>query len=183
MEKGERTELLNAWRSGDKSALNTLVEIVYAELWQRANQFMARERVGHTLQPAGLVHEVFLRFAQSPELGGSRTQFLGFSAHLMRQVLIDHARKKSAEKRGGGIEWVSFFQDMKGETESRFKYENLESALKQLEANDPRKAQIVILRFYGGLTLDEIGEQLNISKATIKREWVFARTWLFSQLQ
>ncbi len=182
MECGEHTKLLAQWRSGDQSVLNQLMELVYEELHSKAAKLMARERAGHTLQPAGLVNEVYLRFCQAHDLGGSRTQFIANSAHVMRQVLVDHARKRASEKRGGSAQWVSMYSGIKGNTDPRFRVIDLERALTELEGLDPRKTQVVVMRFFGGLSIDEVADSMSLSPATVKREWVFARTWLYSRL-
>ncbi|MCB1041870.1 MAG: sigma-70 family RNA polymerase sigma factor [Acidobacteria bacterium] len=179
---GEHTNLLRQWHSGDLSVLNQLMELVYNDLHQRAEQLMRRERPDHTLQPAGLLNETYMRLAKAHDLGGSRTQFLANSAHVMRQVLIDHARKRASEKRGGAAQWVSIHSGIKGDSDPRLNVIDLEHSLKNLELKDPRKAQVVVLRFFGGLSLEEVAEQMDLSLATVKREWVFARTWLYSQL-
>jgi len=182
VEKGVCTNLLNQWQAGDAFCLEKLMELVYQELNQKAAGLMARERVDHTLQPAALVHEVYLRMFQAEEIGSSRTQFLAHCANVMRQVLIDHARKKLSEKRGGPLQWVSIYSQIEGEQAWDILYLDLERALEELQVLDERKTNLVVLRFFGGLSIAEAAQALDISQATAKREWTFARTWLYSRL-
>ena len=177
------TQLLLAWTAGDRRALDQMLPLVYDELHRLASSYLARERADHTLQPTALVHEAFLRLINQREVDWrNRAQFLGVAAGLMRRILVNHARDRSAEKRGGAQERVSLSLVDTPSEEPDVDLIALEEALERLTALDERKAKVVELRFYGGLKTDEVAEVLRVSRATVEREWSFARAWLFDAL-
>ncbi|HEU4766199.1 MAG TPA: sigma-70 family RNA polymerase sigma factor [Pyrinomonadaceae bacterium] len=177
------TELLVAWSEGDKAALDELMPVVYDELRRLARIHLSRERPDHTLQTTALVHEAYLRLVDQRSVNWqNRAQFFGIAAQMMRRILINHAKDRHAQKRQGYAtkvsldEAVSFFERREVDLMA------LDEALNGLAALDPQQAQIVELRFFGGLTIDEVSEVLNISPATTKREWDSAKLWLRRQL-
>jgi RNA polymerase sigma factor (TIGR02999 family) len=179
----EVTRLLREWANGAESALDALTPIVYAELRRLAASHLRGEAAGHTLQPTALVHEVFLRLVGNAPDCQNRSQFYGVAAHLMRQILIDHARSRQALKRGGHFERVSL-----NEEQLLFSGDQgpdlaaLDEALDRLGALDPRKARVVELRFFGGLSVEESAEVLSVSEVTVRRDWKFAKAWLLREL-
>jgi RNA polymerase sigma factor (TIGR02999 family) len=195
MSEASFTLLLEQWGTGDAQALEALMPIAYAELRRLAMLQMRRERATHTLQPTALVHEAFLRLAgQNVTAWRSRGQFFGLASQLMRRILVDHARRRLSGKRGGG-ELKLTLDELESELESGAEAAALggtgsatperlsdllalDTALRQLEAVDARQARIVELRFFAGLTIEEIAALLRISHATIKRDWIMARAWL-----
>ena len=185
-EKGvmDATELLRAWGEGDESALNELVPLVERELHQLARAYMGRERQGHTLQATALVNEVFLRLAQgaNPEWR-DRAHFVGIAARLMRRVLVDHARSRGYRKRGGGAQRVSLDDAMPITPGPELDVLAVDRALEALATIDTRKSQVVELRFFGGLSVDETAEVLGVSVETVKRDWRFAKLWLSRELE
>jgi len=179
---GEVTRRLQAWSYGDKDALNKLVPLVYRELRGLAAAYLRRERPTHTLQPTPLVHEAYLRLAHQPSLHcQSRTQFFAVAAHLMRQILVDHARRHRAAKRGGGNK-IALDEGVAAVDAQVVELIALDQALDNLAQLDGRQARIVEMRFFGGLTEDEIAEVLGLSAITVKRDWRMARAVLFSRL-
>lgn len=177
------TELLLAWGEGDRSALDRLVPLVYAELRRRAGAQLARERGSHTLQPTALVHEAFLRMVdQRASHWQNRAQFYAVAAQLMRRILVDHARARVAAKRGGGA--VRIPLDEAGEAAAGPETDvlHLHQALERLAALDPRQAQVVELRYFGGLTTGEVAAVLEIAEITVKRDWAMAKAWLYREL-
>ncbi|PYQ16640.1 MAG: RNA polymerase subunit sigma-70 [Acidobacteria bacterium] len=176
---GVVTDLLRSWGGGDSDALRRLVPLVYADLRQIAARHMRRERHGHTLDVTGLVHEAFLRLAgQRAGAWENRHQFFSVAARLMRRVLVDHARRRQAIKRGAAPTVLSL-EEMGGLPEPAVvDLTALDDAMKDLAAFDLRKSQIVELRFFGGLSVEETAEELALSPATVKREWAVARAWL-----
>lgn len=178
------TELLVAWGEGDRQALDEMVPLVYEELHRLASRHLARERPDHTLQPTALVHEVYFRLINQRHVDWrNRAQFLGLAASMMRRILLNHARDRVAAKRVGAREQVSLSLVEAPRGQPEVELLALEGALEQLAEADPRKARVVELRFFGGLTVQEIGEVLGISRATVDREWRFARAWLFDALE
>lgn len=173
------TRLLRAWSDGDETALAQLVPLIEDELRRLARSYMARERKGHTLQATALVNEVFLRF---PVAGGLRWQdrahFIGVAARLMRRVLIDHARVRGRSKRGGGTQQVTLDEDVLTGGELSVDIIAVDRALENFAKIDPRKSQVVELRFFGGLSHEEIADVLHVSVETVKRDWRLARLWL-----
>jgi RNA polymerase sigma factor (TIGR02999 family) len=175
--------LLNDWGGGDREALERLLPLVYDELRRQAARLFRHERPGHTLQPTAVVHEAWLRLEPSGPLT-SRSQFFSMAGRLMREVLIDHARRRGAAKRGGGATRLTF--DDAIETPGGEKSVDLlalDEALEKLEELDPRQARVVELRYFAGLSIEETGEALGISSATVKREWQMARAWLREGLE
>jgi RNA polymerase sigma factor (TIGR02999 family) len=177
------TRLLLDWDRGDDSAREALVPHVYDELRRIAASYLSRERPGHTLQPTALVHEAYLRLIDQRRVNWrNRAQFVGLAAMMMRRVLVNHARDRAAAKRGGGAEHVPLTVALEPFEEPQIDVLVVHDALDRLEALDSRKGRIVELKFFGGLTTDEIAQVLRISPATIEREWTFARAWLYDEM-
>jgi RNA polymerase sigma factor (TIGR02999 family) len=175
----EVTVLLRAWADGDEAAGDRLFPILYSELRRQAGRFMRRERHRDTLQPSGLVHEAYLRLAAASGLDlQDRTHFFAIAARVMRQVLVDHARRRKAAKRDGCRVTLGDADAIVDPPEVL----DLENALKELAALDPRQARVVELRFFGGLEVEEAAGVLGISPRTVKREWQTARAWLQHRL-
>ena len=179
----EVTRLLKQWSDGDESALNALTQLVYGELRRLAASYMRSESPAHTLQPTPLVHEAFLRLAGNAPHCENRSQFYGIAAHLMRQILIDHARTRQAVKRGGRFERLSLDGELVASRDREPDLVALDEALERLAALAPRKARVVELRFFGGLSAHECADVLKVSEVTVKRDWQFARTWLLRELR
>ena len=180
----DATELLRAWSAGDQAALDELVPLVERELHRLARAYMRRERQGHTLQATALVNEVFLRLAHTanPRLQ-DRAHFVGIAARLMRQVLVDHARSRGYRKRGGGARRVPLDTALLITPEPELDVLAVDRALEAFAKIDPRKSQVVELRFFGGLSVEETADVLGISVETVKRDWRVAKLWLSRQLQ
>jgi len=184
VEPGAATQLLLAWRAGDREALDQMLPLVYQELHRLAGRYLAAERPGHTLQPTALVHEAYLRLINQRSVDWrNRAQFLGVAANMMRRILVNHARDRVAAKRPGDRERVSLSVAEVPSDSSEVDLIALEDALERLAALDARKARVVELKFFGGLSMNEIAEILEISRATVEREWSFARAWLFDALE
>ena len=182
----ELTRILKAWSGGDASALERLTPLVYAELHRIASRSMADEKPGHVLQPSALVNEVFLRLNGNARVDWeSRGHFFAFSARLMRQILIDFARAQNAAKRGGQSPHgdLSIAHGLAAEQADPVDLLDLDAALDELAALDRRRAQVVELRYFGGLENREIAATLAVSEATVERDWAVARAWLFDRLQ
>jgi RNA polymerase sigma-70 factor (ECF subfamily) len=177
------TRLLKEWAQGASSALDALTPLVYAELRRLADSYLRSESPGHTLQPTALVHEAYLRLVDrnAPDWQ-NRSHFYGVAAHLMRQILVDHARTRQAVKRGGQAIQVSLEEDLVVSRERDADLVALDEALERLAALEPRKAQVVELRFFGGLSIEEIAKLLDVSDVTVRRDWQFAKAWLLRQL-
>jgi RNA polymerase sigma factor (TIGR02999 family) len=157
-----------------------LQPLVYAELRRLAASYLRRERPGHTLQPTALVHEAYVRLMDQRQIDGSnRAQFMGLAALMMRRILVNHARDRAADKRGGGAEHVPLTLAGEGIGAPEVNLLDLHDALNRLSESDPRKGQIVELKFFAGLTTDEIAATLGVSTATVERDWKFARAWLY----
>jgi RNA polymerase sigma-70 factor (ECF subfamily) len=177
------TDLLLAWGEGDRQALDRLVPLVYAELRRRARVQLSRERGSHTLQPTALVHETFLRLVdQRDARWRNRAQFFAVSARLMRRILVDHARARAAAKRGGDAVRVAL--DVADETATGPETDILvlHETLERLASQDERQAHVVELRYFGGLSVEEVASVLEVSEITVKRDWAMARAWLFREL-
>jgi RNA polymerase sigma-70 factor, ECF subfamily len=159
-----------------------LVPVVYHELRRLAAAFMRRERPGQTLQPTALVHEAYLRLAGAGQPWSDRHHFLGIAARSMRQILVEHARARGAQKRWAGLDRVSLTDSLVSGTHEDAMLPALGDALARLEALDPEQARIVDLRYFVGLGIDETAEALGLSPATVKRRWALARAWLFREL-
>jgi RNA polymerase sigma factor (TIGR02999 family) len=184
----ERTTAVTDWLlelgRGDKRGLDDMLPVVYNELHRLAVQYLSREDPGHTLQPTALVHEAYLRLVDQRRVDWrNRAQFLGVAAGMMRRILVNHARDRVARKRGGGAQQVSLSLVESPSGRPDVELIALEQALEQLAELDPRKAQVVELKFFGGLTVREIAEVLQISDATVEREWTFARAWLYKAIE
>jgi len=179
----EVTQVLVDWSAGDKNAAQRLMPLVYDELRSLARSYLQRERSDHTLQATGLVHEAYLRLVdQSSTNWQNRAHFFAVAAKVMRRILVDHARSHRAEKRGGDREKIEFNEGLLTPGERAVDLIALDEALEELGTFDARQSQIVELRFFGGLTNEEIGEALHISPRTIKREWRLAKAWLRRQI-
>jgi RNA polymerase sigma-70 factor (ECF subfamily) len=182
-QKGAVTRLLKAWGRGDLQARDDLVPVVYRELQRRAGAYLRRERPDHTLQPTALVHEAFLRLMEQDRVAWqNRAHFFAMAARMMRRILVDHAREHQAAKRpGAGVKVM--LDDRIGAAQPRAcEFMALDEALVELERLDPRQGQIVELRYFGGLSEQEVGEVLSLSRATVTREWQTARAWLYSRM-
>jgi len=182
------TQLLVGWSGGDRSASEQLMAAVYAELHRQAARAMGRETPDHTLQATALVNEAYLRLIDQRRVQWrNRAHFFGVAAQLMRRILVDHARGRLAEKRGGGLRPVTLGDaDAAGNAapdESGVDVLVLHEALERLAAIDPRQARIVELRYFGGMNIEDTAEALDLSPATIKREWAVARMWLRRELR
>jgi RNA polymerase sigma factor (TIGR02999 family) len=179
----EITQLLHAWRGGDQLALQRLTPVVYEELHRMARHYMARERDGHTLQTTALINEVYLRLVKVKEVQWQdRAHFFAVSAQLMRRILTDFARSHGYQKRGGGARPVPLDEACLASAEPGVDLVALEQALTRLGETDARKSRVVELRFFGGLTVDETAEVLQISGETVMRDWSVARAWLLREL-
>ena len=178
--KPQVTALLQQWSRGDRDALEKLTPLVYEELRGIAAGYMRDERPGHTLQATALVHEAYVRLIGQKRVSWqNRAHFFGIAAQLMRRILIDHARRRQAAKRGvGGTLRLTAGVDVAGEPEQDFDLLAIDGALSRLEQLDAAQARIVELRFFGGLTVEETAEVAGVSTATVKREWRTARAWL-----
>ena len=177
------TQLLADWSHGDRAALEKLTPVVYKELRRLAHRYMEGQRSGHTLQTTALVNEAYLRLAdQRGPSFTSRSHFFAVAAKAMRQILVDHAKATLRQKRGGGASKVELDEAALVAPEQPQAILDLNNALERLATLDSRAAQGVELRYFGGLTQDEIAEVLKISTVTVRRDWVFARAWLYSEL-
>jgi RNA polymerase sigma factor (TIGR02999 family) len=177
------TELLRAWGAGDARASEALVPLVYAELRRQAQRALRREGAGHTLQATALVHEVYLRLVHVDRMTvEGRAHFLALAGRLMRQILVDHARRKRADKRGGEYTIVGLDQAAATPSAPALDLIALDDALTELASFDPRQREVVELKYFAGLTIAEIATVLGISAATVEREWATARAWLFHRL-
>ena len=179
----EITRLLIAWNQGDQRARNELTPLIYDELRRLARGLLRRERPGHTLQPTALVHEAFLRLIDQSQVNWqNRAHFFGAAARLMRQILINHAEARRAAKRGGETERISLEDVDQFAAASEIDLIALDEALRRLERLDPQQGRIVEMRYFSGLTIDEIAEAIGVSPATVKRDWSMARAWLRREL-
>jgi len=179
---GEVTRLLQAWSDGDAAARDRLLPLVYQDLKRRAGAYLRREGRNHTLRPTDLVHETYLRLCEQSSGWRNRDQFFGVAAQLMRRILVDHARARSAAKRGRGLR-VTFSDDLAASTAPDFDILALDAALAELAALDPRQAELVEMRFFGGLTQPEVAATMGFSLATANREWATAKAWLYRRLK
>jgi RNA polymerase sigma-70 factor (ECF subfamily) len=176
------TRLLAEWAKGNRQALDDLTPLVYRELRQLAASYLRKERQGHTLQPTALVHEAYLRLVgQKNPSWRDRSHFFGVAAHLMRQILVEHARRRQAGKRAG--QRVSLEKAVSFQHERSRDLVALDSGLNALEKLDPRKSKAVELRYFGGLSMDEIAQTLNVSTVTIRRDLRMAEAWLHHEMQ
>jgi len=183
-ERHDVSRLLARWKEGDEAALQELVPIVHDELRRLARRQMAGERPGRTLQPTALVNEAYLRLADLRQMQWQdRAHFFAMAARVMRRILVDAARSRGYQKRGGGAQRVSFTQALAVAEAPSTDVVQLDDALEALARVDPRKSRVVELRFFGGLSVDETAEVLQVSRETVKRDWTFAKLWLLRQLR
>ncbi|MBL8174941.1 MAG: sigma-70 family RNA polymerase sigma factor [Bryobacterales bacterium] len=184
-EPADITDLLLRWNAGDSGALDRLTPVVYDELRRLARSLLQRERPGHTLSPTALVHEVYCKLVDQNRVGWeNRTHFFGAAANIMRRVLVDHAKKKFSQKRGGSAKKVAIKNDENLQT-VQFASEELlllDSALDALDRIDARKARVVEMKFFAGMTNKEIAGALGTSDATVERDWKMARAWLIQAM-
>ena len=179
----EVTQLLGQWSSGDDGALEKLYPLVQPELHRLAHHYMSRERPGHTLQTTAILNEAYLRLVDNTKpVWQGRTHFIAAAAQLMRRIMVDHARERHSLKRGGGALKVTFDEAALVAESRSEELLALDEALDRLAAQDPRKSQIVELRYFGGLTVDETAEFLKLSQRTVEREWTMAKAWLYREL-
>jgi len=183
MTQPDITELLHRWGAGDKLAINQLVPAVYDELRALAHQRLRRERDERSLNTTGLVHEAFLRLVDASRVTfNDRDHFLAFASRLMRNVLVDHARARTAVKRGGGASLAELYEDTWIPEVDLDKVTELDEALRRLEQLDERQARVIEQRYFGGLSLEEIAQAMHVSVATVKRDLRYARAWLAAEL-
>jgi RNA polymerase sigma factor (TIGR02999 family) len=181
---GDVTEMLLAWNRGEPGALDRLLPAVQKELHKVARGYMRRERSDHTLQATALVNEAYLKLVdQTRVTWKNRVHFIGVAANLMRRILVDHARERAAKKRGGSDLRLTLTPDVPAPEERSVDLVALDMALEKLAALEPRQARAVELRFFGGLTSEETAEALDVSPATIKRDWIAAKAFLFRELK
>ncbi len=180
------TQLLREWsQDGDRQALDRLLPVVYTELHKQAARYLRKERVGHTLQPTALVHEAYLRLINQRDVEWqNRAHFFGICAQLMRRILVDHARERQAEKRGGaGVVRVTLDERVAAVDEREVDLLALDEALTRLAALDERQARVVELRFFSGLNVEETAEVMEVSQATVKLDWSMAKAWLRREMK
>ena len=181
---GNLTELLHEWQAGDSTALNKLTGLVYPELRRIAHRYMRNERLGHTLQTTALVNEAYLRLAGEHAIDWQdRSHFLAVMARVMRHILTDHARRRTYTKHGGALQQVDLPESDVMAFERASELVALDEALRQLAEIDPRKSQVVELRYFGGLSLEETAAALGLSVMTVRRDWRAAKAWLFREIQ
>src|SRR6266487_2524578 len=177
------TQLLADWSGGDSDALDRLIPLVQPELHRLAHHYMSREAVGHTLQTTALLNEAYLQLVDDPKRSWeNRTHFMAAAAQLMRRIIVDYARERRSLKRGGGALKVSLDEAALVTEKQSEKLLALDEALERLAVQDPRKSQIVELRYFGGLTVEETAEFLKLSQRTAEREWNMAKAWLYRAL-
>jgi|SRR5215469_584514 len=180
----EVTGLLRAWGRGDEDALQKLIPLVYDQLHAAARRYMAGERAGHTLQTTALIHETYLRLVDIRRVEWQdRAHFLAVCAQLMRRILIDFARSRAYQKRGGAAPHVTFDEKLVGTNETDFNLVALDDALNRLAKMDERKSKVVELRFFGGLDVKETAEVMKVSPDTVMRDWKMAKVWLLRELR
>ncbi|HRI03234.1 MAG TPA: sigma-70 family RNA polymerase sigma factor [Pyrinomonadaceae bacterium] len=178
------TQLLKDWSKGNQAALDELMPLVYEELRRQASQYLRKERQGHTLQTTALIHEAYLRLAGQNEIEWqNRNHFFAIASTAMRRILVDHARTRHREKRGGNAEDIPLDDAlMIGVSQKSVDLVALDEALVRLERLDPRQAKVVELRFFSGLTNEETAKVLAVSNATVRNDWAMAKAWLHGQL-
>jgi RNA polymerase sigma factor (TIGR02999 family) len=179
----DATTLLLAWRRGDEAALGELIAIVYQELRRMAHRYLAGQRPGHTLQTTALVHETYLQLVDCRQIRWQdRSHFLAVTARLMRRILVDYARARTAEKRGGPVRPLALDESLDFASPRSAGLVALDDSLQSLAAIDPRKSEVVELKFFGGLEAREIAEVLGVSQPTVLRDWKLAKVWLLREL-
>jgi RNA polymerase sigma factor (TIGR02999 family) len=177
------TRLLGQWSDGNAGALDQLLPLIYSDLRHLASAYLRRESPGHTLQSTALVHEAFLRLVDQRDTHWkSRAHFFGIAAQMIRRILVDHARQQKAEKRGGGAICLELDDAIAAPGKKDLDVVALDDALAKLAELDGRQSQIIELRFFGGLSIEETAEVVKLSPATVKREWAMARAWLYREL-
>jgi RNA polymerase sigma-70 factor, ECF subfamily len=179
---GEVTRLLKAMHAGDSSAADELLPLVYAELHRIAEAYMRRERPDHTLQATALINEAYLRLVGEDIDWNSRGHFIGLAAHVMRRVLVDYARQHNAERRAGGLQRVEMEDNLAISPERLDEVLFLDSALAKLKEKSPRQAQVVELKYFGGLSVEQIASTLDVAPRSVKRDWSLARMFLYREL-
>jgi len=183
IEPHQVTRLLQEWSDGDETALEQLTPLVHDELHRLAHQHMRREGPGHILQTSALINEAYLRLVEHPRIRWeNRAHFFGIAARLMRRILVDDARKRNSAKRGGSLIQVPLDEATSVAQEQAANVVALDDALKTLETIDVRQGQIVELRFFGGLSIEETANVLKVSPGTVMRDWTFARAWLRNEM-
>lgn len=177
------TQLLISYGEGKKDVLDEMLPLVYDELHRLAGSYLRNERSNHTLQPTALVNEAYLRLVKQKNVDWkNRAQFVGLAAQMMRRILVNYAVSHQAEKRGGDTRHISLEEIINVFSAQQINLIDLDEALLRLQTNDEQKAKIVELKFFGGMTIDEISQMIGVSTATIEREWNFARAWLKREL-
>lgn len=176
------SQLLADWSSGDEEALARLMPLVYEELRRLADGYLRRERRNHTLQPTALVHEAFIRLTGQELHLENRAHFFGVAAQVMRCILVDHARARATAKRGGDAQRLALEEAIDAPAPREVDLIALDDALNSLSRFDPQQARIVELRYFGGLTIEEVAQVTGVSPATVKREWNLARAWLHREI-
>jgi len=180
----EVTQLLKAWSAGEATALGKIMPLVYQGLNGMARRYMAHQRPGHTLQPTALVHEAYVRLVDSAQVSfENRAQFFALCAQVMRRILVDWARSRQAEKHGGEVPPVQLEEGLVAGEEPGLDLVALDDALEALTAEDARQGQVVELRFFGGLSIEETAAALKVSPKTVKRDWNLAKGWLRHELR
>jgi RNA polymerase sigma factor (TIGR02999 family) len=182
-DEGEVTLLLKAMNSGDATASEKLVPLVYRELHRLAESYMRRERADHTLQPTALINETYLRMTGDTTNWQNRAHFIGVAANVMRRVLVDHARAHKAGMRGGNLQRVELEEGIAISKERSSEMLVLNDALNELEKVNPRQAKVVELRYFAGLSVEEIAAILKIGHRSVQRDWALARAWLFGRIR
>jgi RNA polymerase sigma factor (TIGR02999 family) len=177
------TRLLVQWTEGNKQAMEDLLPLVYDELRRLASSYLRREQPGHTLQSTALVHEAYMRLVDQNVSWQSRAHFFGIAAQMMRRILVDHARAKNAAKRGDGACKVTLDEGLVAAEQRDVNVLALDEALTRLAQLDPQQSQIVELRFFAGLSIEDTSEVMKISPATIKRDWAMAKAWLYREMR
>ena len=178
------TERLIAWNSGDVAARDDVIRGVYQELRRMADRYLRLEHPGHTLQPTALVHEAYVRLIDQTQVNWqNRAHFFGVAAKMMRRILVDHARTKHRDKRGGPARKLSLDEAMQASTERAADLVALDEALEGLTRIDPRKSRVVEMRFFGGLSVEETAEVLDVSPQTVMRDWKLAKAWLYQEMK
>jgi RNA polymerase sigma-70 factor (ECF subfamily) len=178
------TQLLIELSKGDREAVDLLLPVIYDELRKLAANYLRRERIDHTLQPTALVHEAYLRLVDQTRVNWqNRAHFFGVAAQIMRRLLVDHARKHNAEKRGQDFQKLSLDENIDRAVERSAELIALDDALQALCLLDEQKARMVELRYFGGLSIEETADVLGVAPTTVKRQWRFARAWLYGEMQ
>lgn len=179
---GDVTQLLKAMHNGDQAAADRLLPLVYSELHRLAQAYMRRERPDHTLQATALINEAYVRLAGEDIDWTNRAHFIGLAAHVMRQVLVDYARRHHAERRAGGLQRVEMNDDLAVSPDRLDEVASIDQALTRLATHNPRQARVVELRYFGGLSVEQIATILQVAPRSVKRDWSLARIFLAREL-